>query len=60
MIVKIGIEVSYDELEDFRNNFFIDNGVELPIDKAKKIFIERFLADRSDYIDTDNICVYFV
>ena len=60
MIVKIGIEVSYDELEDFRNNFFIDNGVELPIDKAKEIFIDRFLADRSDYIDTDNIYVYFV
>ena len=60
MIVKIGIEVSYGELEDFRNNFFIDNGVELPIDKAKEIFIDRFLADRSDYIDTDNIYVYFV
>ncbi len=60
MIVKIGIEVSYDELEDFRNNFFIYNGIELPIDEAKKIFIDRFLADRSDYIDTDNIYVYFV
>lgn len=60
MIVKIGIEISYDELEDYRNNFFIDNGVELPIDEAKKKFIDRFLADRSNYIDTDNICVYFV
>lgn len=60
MIVKIGIEVSYDELEDFRNDFFIDNGVELPIDEAKKIFIDQFLANRSDYIDTNNIYVYFV
>lgn len=60
MIVKIGIEVSYDELEEYRKEFFECNGVELPIEIAKKNFIERFLADKSDYIDTDNIYVYFV
>ena len=60
MIVKIGIEVSYDELEEYRKEFFECNGVELPIEIAKKNFIERFLTDKSDYIDTDNIYVYFV
>lgn len=60
MTIKIRIEVSYDELEDYRREFFECNGVELPIEIAKKNFIERFMADKNDYIDTDNIYVYFV
>lgn len=36
MIVKIAIEVSYDELEEYRREFFECNGVELPIEIAKK------------------------
>ena len=60
MTIKIRIEVSYDELEDYRREFFEFNGVELPIEIAKKNYIERFLADINDYIDTDIIYVYFV
>ena len=60
MRVKVAIEVSYDELEEYRREFFECNGVELPIETAKKNYIERFLADKNDYIDTDKIYVYFV
>lgn len=60
MRVKVAIEISYDELEEYRREFLECNGVELPIEIAKKNFIERFLADKNDYIDTDKIYVYFV
>lgn len=60
MIVKIGIEVSLDEVEEYRREFFECNGVELPFEVAKKNYVERFLASKNDYIDTDNIYVYFV
>ena len=60
MIVKIGIEVSLDEVEEYRKEFFECNGVELPFEVAKKNYVERFLASKNDYIDTDNIYVYFV
>lgn len=60
MIVKIGIEVSLDEVEEYRRKFFECNGVELSFEVAKKNYVERFLASKNDYIDTDNIYVYFV
>ena len=60
MIVKIGIEVSLDEVEEYRREFFECNGVELPFEVAKKNYVERFLASKNDYVNTDNIYVYFV
>ena len=60
MIVKIGIEVSLDEVEEYRREFFECNGVELPFEVAKKNYVERFLVNKNDYIDADNIYVYFV
>ena len=51
MIVKIGIEVSLDEVGKYRREFFECNGVELPFEVAKKNYVERFLASKNDYID---------
>ena len=40
MIVKIEIEVSLDEVEKYRKEFFECNGVELHFEVAKKNYLE--------------------
>lgn len=60
MIVKILIEVPLQDLEEFMREYKECNGEELSLADAKRDYIEQFLADKNDYIDTDKISVCFV
>lgn len=60
MEVKILIEVPLKELKEYMDDYYECNGERISLLEAKQMYIETFLADRSDYIDMDKIHVHFV
>ena len=59
MEVKILIEVTLEELKEYIDEYYECNGEHISLIRAKQMYIETFLADRSDYIDIDKIHVHF-
>lgn len=60
MKVKISIEVPMEELQENMQEYKECNGEELSLLAAKRNYIDIFIADKSDYIDRDNITVCFI
>lgn len=60
MKVKISIEVPMEELQENMQEYKECNGEELSLLDAKRNYIDIFIADKSDYIDRDNITVCFI
>ncbi len=60
MQVKIMIEVPLADLAEYMVSYLECNGIALTVEQAKKTYVEQFLADKNDYIDTDKITVFFV
>lgn len=60
MKVKIIIEVPVQELAEDVESYKEDNYGEIPsLEEWKKTYIDYFMADKSDFIDPDEIEVYF-
>lgn len=59
MKVKITIEVPMNDLGQYMQEYFECNGKALTIEEAKESYIDYFIADKNDFIDRDEIKVYF-
>lgn len=60
MKARVILEVSYQEFKDWQQDVLEING-ELPsLEEFKELCIERFFADRNDYIDKNYTMVYLI
>ena len=60
MRARVILEVSYQEFKDWQQDVLEIMG-ELPsLEDFKGMCLERFMADRSDYLDKDYTTVYLV
>ena len=60
MKAKVILEVSMEEFKTWQQEIFECDGVLCTLEEFKAECIERFFADRSDYLDGDNTFVYIV
>lgn len=60
MKAKVILEVSYQEFKDWRQGVLEIDGVLPTLEEFKEMCIERFFADKSDYLDEDYMAVYIV
>ena len=60
MKAKVILEVSMEEFKTWQQEIFEGDGVLCTLEEFKAECIERFFADRSDYLDDDNMTVYLV
>ena len=60
MKAKVILEVSYQEFKDWQQDVLEMAGELPPLEEFKEMCIERFMADRSDYLDKDYTTVYLV
>lgn len=60
MKVKITIEVSLEELNEYIDSYKECNYDEVPtLKQIKQSYIDCFMADKSDFINPDEIEIYF-
>lgn len=60
MKAKVILEVSMEEFKTWQQEIFDCDGVLCTLEEFKAECIERFFADKSDYLDDDNMTVYLV
>lgn len=57
MTVTVRIVITRDEVEEYRKEWKECNSGDISDEEIKQIFIDRVIADRSDYIYEDNFKV---
>lgn len=60
MKAKVILEVSYQEFKDWQQDVLEMVGELPPLEDFKEMCLERFMADRSDYINKKYTTVYLV
>lgn len=60
MTVTVGITLTKDEVEEYRKCWKECNSGDISDEEIKQIFIDRVIADRSDYIYENNFKVDIV
>lgn len=60
MKAKVILEVSYQDFKDWQKEIFDCDGALCTLEEFKADCIERFFADRGDYLDEDYTTVYLV
>ena len=60
MKAKVILEVSLDDFKEWQQGILECDGVLCTLEEFKEECIERFFADRSDYLDEDYVTVYIV
>lgn len=60
MKAKVILEVSHEKFKNWQQEILECDGVLCTLEEFKKECVERFFADRSDYLDEDYVTVYIV